>query len=96
MIDLTPILEALIAVLAALITRKLIPWLEARLNLQQKQLLQATTRTLVYAAEQLYGAGTGAKKLEYVRCGLEERGFTIDQAEIEAAVRAMGSTILTH
>ena len=92
MIDLTPLIEALLGLLAALITFKLLPWLKLRLNAQQQELLQATTRTLVYAAEQLFGAGTGAKKLQYVQDELEKRGFSVDIAVVEAAVKA-GRTI---
>ena len=40
----------------------------------------------MYAAEQLYGAGKGAEKLDYVISELEKRGFTADRAAIEAAV----------
>ena len=87
MIDITPIVEAVIALAAALITMKLIPWLKLRLSAQQQEMLAAVTRTLVFAAEQIYGSGTGAKKLEYVQRGLEERGYRVDLAVIEAAVR---------
>ena len=41
---------------------------------------------LVLAAEQIYGAGHGAEKLEYVKTQLELRGITINVSEIEAAV----------
>ena len=85
-IDLTPIFQAIIALLAALVTYKLIPWIKARTTESQQALLSATVRTLVYAAEQLYGAGEGSKKLDYVVGELEKRGFTADRAEIEAAV----------
>lgn len=86
-IDLTPLLQAIIALLAAIITAKLIPWIKAHTNQQQQILLNATVQILVSAAEQLYGAGEGAKKLEYVKAELEKRGFTADVAAIEAAVR---------
>ena len=85
MIDLTPIFEAILALLAALVTYKLIPWIKARTTAEQQALL-ATVKTLVYAAEQLYGAGRGAEKLDYVISELEKRGFTADRAAIEAAV----------
>lgn len=85
-IDLTPIFQAIIALLAALVTYKLVPWIKARTTESQQALLSATVRTLVYAAEQLYGAGQGTKKLDYVIAELEQRGFTADRAEIEAAV----------
>ena len=89
MIDLTPIFEVVIALIAALITYKLIPWIKARTTNEQQALLQATVKTLAYAAEQLYGAGKGAAKLDYVMTELEKRGFTADRAAIEAAVRNM-------
>ena len=87
MIDLTPIFEAILALLAALVTYKLIPWIKARTTAEQQSLLAATVKTLVYAAEQLYGAGKGAEKLDYVIAELEKRGFTADRAAIEAAVK---------
>ena len=86
-IDLTPIFQAIIALLAALVTYKLIPWIKSRTTAEQQALLNATVKTLVFAAEQLYGAGRGAEKLDYVVKELEERGFTADRAAIEAAVR---------
>ena len=85
-IDLTDIIQAIIALLAALVTYKLVPWIKNRTTAEQQALLSATTKTLVYAAEQLYGAGRGAEKLDYVAAELEKRGFTADRAAIEAAV----------
>ena len=64
----------------------MIPWLKSKLNREQQDYLLATTRVLVYAAEQLYGAGKGAEKLDYVVKELESRGFTADRAAIEATV----------
>ena len=49
----------------------------------------ATVRVLVYAAEQIYGAGKGSVKLEYVCDELEARGLKVDLSAIEAAVREM-------
>ena len=87
MIDLTPIFEAIIALIAALVTYKLIPWLKARTTESQQAILMATVRTLVYAAEQLYGAGKGKEKFTYVRQKLQEKGFDVDVDAIEAAVK---------
>ena len=87
MIDLTPIFEAIIALIAALVTYKLIPWLKARTTESQQAILMATVRTLVYAAEQLYGAGKGKEKFAYVRQKLQEKGFDVDVDAIEAAVK---------
>lgn len=85
-IDLTAIFQAILALLAAIITYKVIPWIKARTNSEQQSLLKATIRTLVFAAEQLYGAGNGAEKLDFVVKQLEKQGFTANRVEIEAAV----------
>lgn len=90
-IDLTPIAQAVIALLAALVTYKLVPWIKARTTAEQQAMLGAMVRTLVYAAEQLYGAGHGPEKLDYVIEELRVRGFDADRAAIEAAVREMTS-----
>lgn len=86
MIDLTPIFNAIIALLAAIITHKLVPWIVAKTTNEQQIMLRATIRTLVFAAEQVYGTGAGAAKLQYVQEQLEARGYTVDLDEIEAAV----------
>lgn len=49
----------------------------------------STIRILVYAAEQIYGAGEGSTKLQYVEEELGKRGLTVDAAAIEATVREM-------
>lgn len=86
-IDLTPIFQALIALLASLVTLKLIPWIQARTTAQQQDMLRAAVSVAVYAAEQLYGAAAGREKLLYVKGQLAKKGFRIDIDEIEAAVR---------
>lgn len=88
-IDLTPLFQALIGLLAAIITLKVIPWLKARTTAQQQALLMSTVRIAVYAAEQLYGANEGKKKLGYVKETLKSKGFDIDIDAIEAAVREL-------
>lgn len=86
-IDLTPIFQAIIALLAAIITSKVIPWIKAKTTNEQQHYLQATVRTLVFAAEQIYGAGNGHVKLQHVMDELEYRGFTANLYDIEAAVK---------
>ena len=44
---------------AALITYKLLPWLKVKLSNEQQAALTAAVKVLVYAAEQVYGAGRG-------------------------------------
>ena len=86
MINLTPIFQAIIALLAALITYRLIPWIKARTTNEQQTTLKVLVRTLVFAAEQMYGAGAGREKLEWVQYQLKMAGLDVDVAEIEAAV----------
>ena len=54
-IDLTPIFQAIIALLAALVTYKLIPWIKSKTTESQQKNMRALVKVLVYAAEQLYG-----------------------------------------
>ena len=86
-INLTPIIEAVITLLAALVTYKLIPWIKTKTTVEQQTALNIAARTLVFAAEQIYGNGKGAEKFDYVVMELQKRGFSADPAIIEAAVR---------
>lgn len=88
-VDLTRIIEAILALLASLITLKLIPWIKANTNEKQQRMLTAAVETAVYAAEQLYGAGNGKEKLMHVKNYLRNKGYDIDMDEIEAAVKAL-------
>lgn len=89
MIDLTPFLQAVIALAAALVTGLLIPWIRSKTTAQQQSTLTMVVDVLVYAAEQLYATGKVQDKLAYVKRQLKERGFAVDIAQIEAAVRRM-------
>ena len=93
MIDLTPIFQAVIALLAALITYKLIPWIKARTTKDQQEAIQAVARIAVFAAEQIYGAGNGEDKLQYAIGVLNRAGYdmntTLARESIEKAVAEM-------
>lgn len=91
-IDLTPLFQAVIAFLAALVTYKLVPWIQARTTAQQQEMLRAAVSVAVYAAEQIYGAGNGKQKLMYVKGQLASKGFKVDIDEIEASVRELTMT----
>lgn len=88
LVDLTPLVRAAIALMAALITYRLVPWIKARTTEQQQANLSALASTLVYAAEQLFGANRGAEKLAYVTDILRERGYDVDSQEVLAVVEA--------
>ena len=85
-IDLSAIIQAVIGLLAALITYRVLPWIKSKTNIEQQTVMHIAVRTLVFAAEQIFGKGKGTEKLEYVKDRLIEKGFDIDVDAIEAAV----------
>lgn len=99
-INLTPVVQAVITLLAALVTYRLVPWIKARTTEQQQANLSALASTLVFAAEQLYGANRGQEKLAYVTSILREHGYDVDSQEVlatvEAAVNQMPSYQVLH
>lgn len=93
MIDLTPIFQAILALLAALITYKLVPWIKARTTDQQQRNLSAAANIAVYAAEQIFGHGHGREKLNYALDALKRAGYDVNtelvREAIENAVKVM-------
>lgn len=89
MIDLTPLVNALIMVLAVLITVYLIPWIKSQTTEKQREEINAWVKIAVQAAEQLYkGAGKGEEKKAYVLDYLNKKGFTIDTESIDKMIEA--------
>ena len=92
------ILQAVISVIAVVITAYVVPWLKRKLTAEQQAELAEWVSIAVAAAEQLYtGTGRGGEKKAYVLSFLEAKGYTIDvdsmtdaiDALIEAAVYAL-------
>ncbi len=106
MIDLTNLIEALLAVLVAVAMRYLIPWLKTKMSKDQEETLYTIVSIAVMAAEKLYGAKKGDDKLAYVERYLEARGVKVDtmrlKAYVNAAIKQMdqkqdgGVTIVEH
>jgi len=87
-IDLTPVFQALIALLAALITAKVIPWIKSKISKDQQLAMMATVKILVFAAEQIYGAGQGDKKLAWVEATLQAQGYSLNTELIKETIEA--------
>lgn len=87
--DITNIIEIVIALIGALITAFFIPWLRTKTTEAQRKNTAVIIKTLVSAAEQLYGAGCGAEKLRYVADCLENMGYKIDIDDVTDEVRAV-------
>lgn len=98
-IDLTDIVNAALALIAALIARYVVPWIKEKTTVEQQKRIQAAIDTAVFAAEKVYGAGQGQQKKQYVLKKLREMGYTIDSAQvaagIEAAVMALDLKVVT-
>lgn len=88
-IDLTPLVEILISLLAVVITTYLIPWIKARTTSTQQEYIRAAAHVAVYAAEKFYGAGHGDEKLAYAEKVLrEDYGIVLDMNKLEAVIDA--------
>lgn len=88
MIDLTPIMEALIGLAVTAITVFLIPWLKERYGNETLEKTRNWVQVAVYAAEKLYGAGNGDQKLEYAEAFLAQHKIKLDTSELIAMVNA--------
>lgn len=86
-IDLTDIIVAVIALLATSITKALIPWIQANVDIKKREKLTMAVETFVFAAEQLYGSGWGQDKMRHVQEKLKAEGYTVDIDLIEATVK---------
>lgn len=86
--DLTPIIQAVIALCAVLITTFVIPWVKSKVGEQNTDNMLAWVTIAVQAAEQLYTSTDGAAKKEYVLNFLEEKGFEVDTDEIDLAIES--------
>ena len=85
-IDITPFIRAFLALLGTIITCVVIPWIRSKTTLNQQEIIRAVIKSLVYAAEQLYGAGHGDEKFKYVKEQLNKAGYTFNEEEVNAMI----------
>lgn len=72
MIDLTPVVNALITLLGLLLTTFLIPWIKLKVSTEKLEQVKKWTAVGVKAAEMIYKeSGMGEAKKNYVRKFLE-------------------------
>lgn len=87
--DITPIVEAVVAVVCAVVTCVLIPYIKSKTTTEQQKEINAWVKIAVAAAEQIYkGQGRGEEKKEYVLAWLREHGVTVDEAKLDAMIEA--------
>lgn len=85
--DVTNIIEIVIALIGAIITAFVIPWLRIKTTTAQRETTATIVKTLVYAAEQIFGSGAGEEKLQYVADMLKSHGYEIDVNDITDDLR---------
>ena len=89
MYDITPIVEAVAALIAVVITAVVIPYIKSKTTAQQQAEIKEWVKIAVAAAEQLYkGSGRGEEKKQYVIEWLNEHNITVDMDKIDALVEA--------
>ena len=89
MVDVTPIINAVIALIAAIISIFVIPWLKTKTTEEQRKQVIAWIKIAVSAAEQIYnGPGRGEEKKQYVLDFLSDKGITIDDESVNAAIES--------
>lgn len=87
--NITPIIEAAFALIAAIITAFVIPYIKSRTTATQQAEIAAWVRIAVTAAEQIYaGSGKGKEKKEYVQAWLTDHGVTVDAAKLDAMIES--------
>lgn len=89
MIDLTPIVNAVITLAALLITTFLVPWIRLKVSTEKLEQVKKWTALGVKAAEMIYkGSGMGDVKKQYVRRFLESKGYQLDMDTVDALIEA--------
>lgn len=89
MFDITVIIEAVFALLAAIITAIVIPYIKSKTTASQQAEINAWVKIAVTAAEQFYtGSGRGEEKKAYVLNWLQEHGITVDAEKLDALIEA--------
>lgn len=87
--DITTIIEAVFALIAAVITAIVIPYIKSKTTAQEQTEINAWVKIAVSAAEQIYnGSGRGAEKKAYVLNWLLQHGVTVDESKLDAMIEA--------
>ena len=86
--DYTQIISAVIALISALVSAFLIPWLKTKIDANKLQTIKTYVEIGVKAAEQLYAATDGEEKKAYVVNFLAEHGIRFDVSTIDQLIEA--------
>lgn len=87
-INITPIAQAIIALVAALISAFVIPWIKSKATNERIADFIRWVEIAVAAAEQLYESTDGEAKKDYVVNYLRGKGITMNEEDVENAIEA--------
>ena len=88
LLDLTQLAQTIISLAAGIVSLYLVPWLRSKLTNEQLSKAKSWVQIAVYAAEKLYGAGNGDRKLAYAEEILRKHGIRLDTATLKAMIDA--------
>lgn len=94
MTDLTPIINAVIALVVALISAFAVPWIKRNTAAQDREDFLRWVEIAVSAAEQLFHVTQGTEKKKYVIAFLEGKGYVCSESELNAAIE--GAVLRLH
>lgn len=88
MIDLTPIINTGITLIALILAATLVPWIKSKLNKEQTDSLLKWAEIAAAAAQQLYWDLDGETRKQHALELLAEKGFDINSTEVQNALEA--------
>jgi Phage holin protein (Holin_LLH). len=87
--DITPIVQAVFALVAAIITAIVIPWIKSKTTKEQQEEIKQWVKIAVAAAEQIFvGQGRGEEKKQWVLEFLSKYNLKVDLDAIDAMIEA--------
>jgi hypothetical protein len=87
--DLTPIFEATVILIAAVVTMVIVPYIKSRTTAGQQHQINAWVKTAVVAAEQIFSEkGRGSEKKAYVLNFLAAHGIKLEEERLNALIEA--------
>ena len=87
--NITSVLEAVIVLALTIITTFIIPWLKTKVDAEKLEKITAWVKIAVQAAEQIYNTtGAGEAKKQYVLSFLTDKGYVVDENEIDTLIES--------
>lgn len=86
--NITEILEAVVYLVVVLLSALVVPAVKNKVGAQNMATFLKWVDIAVAAAEQLYESAQGAEKKEYVLSYLIEKGYDVDEAELDLVIEA--------